>query len=55
VSLHQVQSLEGLYDGMLKQLSELAAQVTDSQAEVASAAAENARLLAGAAAAAVDA
>jgi hypothetical protein len=53
VSLHQVQSLEGMYDGMLKHLSELGGQVTDSQAEVSRAAAENAELLAAAAAAAV--
>jgi hypothetical protein len=62
VSLHQVQSMEGLYEGMLKQLSELAAQVRDSQADVAHAATENAQLLdaavgveVAAAAAAVDA
>lgn len=50
VSQQQVAGLEELYSSMLARMSELSRQVSDSQGELAKAAAENAKLLAAAAA-----
>jgi hypothetical protein len=51
VSQQQVAGLEELYSSMLARMSELSRQVSDSQGELAKAEAENAKLLAAAAAA----